>query len=102
MILGQRNARMRRAQAQLLALLVMTTPTSQPWVIIDSRMLSRCSAMARPSCRLPQVNVSNVMQRLADDRMTPRMCIFAIFSKASDKKLMRFPEPSGATAFNAA
>jgi len=58
--------------------------------------------MAKPSCRLPQVNVLNVTQRPTNDRMTPRMCVFAIFSQASDMKLMRFPEPGGAAAFNVA
>ncbi len=102
MILGQRNARMRRARAQLPTLSVMTAPTSQPWAIINSRMLSRCSTMARPSCQLPQVNVQNVTPRPANDIMTPRMCVFTIFSYVSDRKLMRFPEPSGAAAFNVA
>ncbi len=100
--LGPAQCQDASSSAQLPALLVTMAPTSQPWAIINSRMLSRCSAMARPSCRLPQVNVPNVTQRLANDRMTPRMCVFAIFSQASDRKLTRFPEPSGAVAFNTA
>ncbi len=63
-------------------------------------MLSRCSAMVRPSCRLPQVNVPNMTERPANDRMTLRMCVFVIFSQASDRKLTRFPEPGGAATFN--
>jgi hypothetical protein len=90
------------AWAQLPTLSVMMVPTSQPWAIINSRMLSRCSAMVRPSCQLPQMNVPNVTPKPANDRMTPRMCVFTIFSYASDRKLMRFPEPGGAAAFNVA
>jgi hypothetical protein len=58
--------------------------------------------MAKPSCRLPQVNVLNVTQKPANDRMTLKMCVLAIFFQVSDKKLMRFPEPGGVVAFNAA
>jgi len=65
-------------------------------------MFSGCLVMAKSSCQLPQVNVPNVTQRLANDRMTLIMCIFVIFSQVSDRKLTRFPEPGGATAFNVA
>ena len=71
-------------------------PTHHWSSMMRRKTFSSCSAIARPSCRLPQLNVPYETNWTESDKITPSRWSLLMFSQQSERKLTRLCEDCAA------